>query len=867
MLHSQIITASDLTLLRSSVSRPREIVLTFERNYGPGQTALSQSLKREFGSHPALRRHFLIAERAETHLGSWCADQVWRLATSDGEFFKLEAKTERKFAKDPERPPISVLNTRLNQLQDFKGVVQRHSFASPELDSHMLSSKVKVLLKYLETHSIAESQLRCIIFVEERWTALLLQHLLKHLAPMHIRPEVLIGNNTGEAGDLKVSFRKQLGALNKFRKGDANCLIATSIAEEGLDIPDCNLVIRFDLYTTLIQYIQSRGRARHALSVYVHMLERGNPAQAQKLRDIRCAEDKTREFCEALPVDRLLQGSGSNPEFEAAVAKERRYRRYVDPETKAILTYGSSLVFLAHFVSSLPSNGEEILQPTYHVWVERGEFICEVILPDCAPIHSATGLPESRKSVARRSAAFQACLELRQGGHIDHNFISTYHKTLPKMRNARLALTSNKRKEYDMKLKPKIWDIGKGAIPDQLYMTILELEDAECLEFPCQPLVLLSRAKLPQLPAFPIHIELNKSSNLLCSSESTALPLDSMKMKKLDVFTLRIFKDVFNKLYEADEKQSSYWLAPALMNWRLLNDGDIIDWSVVNEVFESSEVVWDEHAPAETYLNRYLIDRWHGGQRYFSVSLELALRPTDPVPPEAPKHKFMQDILNYTISLFSKSRTKATWNEHQAVFRAHQLLQRLNWLDDFTIEAHNAKTKTWICLEPLHISAVSTTPTPKITKLTFLKLPVPVVSMARMFPGIITRLESYLIALEAFEDFGLQVQPALALEALTKDSDNTEAHKTEQIHVQRGMGKNYERLEFIGDCFMKMATSIALFSNYPEDNEFDYHVNRMLMICNKNLQETALKKNLYESVRTMSFSRCVLTPPPLDSVD
>jgi len=133
--------------------------------------------------------------------------------------------------------------------------------------------------------------------------------------------------------------------------------------------------------------------------------------------------------------------------------------------------------------------------------------------------------------------------------------------------------------------------------------------------------------------------------------------------------------------------------------------------------------------------------------------------------------------------------------------------------------------------------------------------------MSYLFSAIITRLESYLITLEACSSLGLTVKPGLALEAYTKDSDNTEEHRAEQVQVQRGMGKNYERLEFIGDCFLKMATSISLFSQSPEDNEFQLHVDRMVMICNKNLLDTALKKKLYEYIRSMSFSRSVVSYP------
>ena len=48
-----------------------------------------------------------------------------------------------------------------------------------------------------------------------------------------------------------------------------------------------------------------------------------------------------------------------------------------------------------------------------------------------------------------------------------------------------------------------------------------------------------------------------------------------------------------------------------------------------------------------------------------------------------------------------------------------------------------------------------------------------------------------------------------ALEAFTKDSDNTEEHHAEQIQVQRGMGKNYERLEFIGTPSMHSSAPLV----------------------------------------------------------
>lgn len=127
--------------------------------------------------------------------------------------------------------------------------------------------------------------------------------------------------------------------------------------------------------------------------------------------------------------------------------------------------------------------------------------------------------------------------------------------------------------------------------------------------------------------------------------------------------------------------------------------------------------------------------------------------------------------------------------------------------------------------------------------------------MAYNLPAIIYRLESNLIALDACRLMGLDLQPDLALEAMTKDSDNTEDAPEDQTNLQQGMGNNYERLEFLGDAFLKMSTTIALFSQIQDCDEFQYHVDRMVLICNKNLFNNALEMKLEESIRTKGFDR------------
>ena len=52
---------------------------------------------------------------------------------------------------------------------------------------------------------------------------------------------------------------KQDDVVKYFREGKHKVIVATSVAEEGLDIRKCNLVLRYEHVTNEIAMVQTRG--------------------------------------------------------------------------------------------------------------------------------------------------------------------------------------------------------------------------------------------------------------------------------------------------------------------------------------------------------------------------------------------------------------------------------------------------------------------------------------------------------------------------------------------------------------------------------------------------------------------------------
>ncbi|PSK60463.1 hypothetical protein B9Z65_613 [Elsinoe australis] len=104
----------------------------------------------------------------------------------------------------------------------------------------------------------APSGTRVMVFAQYRDSAEEIARVLKRNEPM-IRPRVFVGQATAE-GSAGMDQKTQLEAIEQFKAGKYNTLVATSIGEEGLDIGEVDLIICYDANASPIRMLQRMGR-------------------------------------------------------------------------------------------------------------------------------------------------------------------------------------------------------------------------------------------------------------------------------------------------------------------------------------------------------------------------------------------------------------------------------------------------------------------------------------------------------------------------------------------------------------------------------------------------------------------------------
>ncbi|XP_058596177.1 endoribonuclease Dicer isoform X1 [Neofelis nebulosa] len=276
-----------------------------------------------------------------------------------------------------------------------------------------------------------------IIFVERRYTAVVLNRLIKEAGKQD--PELAyissnfitghgIGKNQPRNKQMEAEFRKQEEVLRKFRAHETNLLIATSIVEEGVDIPKCNLVVRFDLPTEYRSYVQSKGRARAPISNYIMLADTDKIKSFEEdLKTYKAIEKILRNKC-SKSVD------AGETDVEPVVDDDDVFPPYVlrPDDGGPRVTINTAIGHINRYCARLPSDPFTHLAPKCRTReLPDGTFYSTLYLPINSPLRaSIVGPPMSCIRLAERVVALICCEKLHKIGELDDHLMPVGKETV-----------------------------------------------------------------------------------------------------------------------------------------------------------------------------------------------------------------------------------------------------------------------------------------------------------------------------------------------------------------------------------------------------------------------------------------------------
>lgn len=282
-----------------------------------------------------------------------------------------------------------------------------------------VSSKANALIDFLAAEY--HDQIAVVLFVERRSTAFALCQLLKTAPELYrYQTSIFVGHSSTDTSSLMNlgDIKQQRRQFTEFWEGIRNICVATSVAEQDIDIQAVNIVIRFDDPQNLKSLIQSRGRARRKDSKFIYLHSSNQVVEKyQKLLELE------KKMAKELEEDREAIESSNNlnslEDFE-----------YQVESTGAKLFYSNAPTHLQHFCSVVAKTN-----PVYVLSGEHGvSLTTKVILPSCVPVPLQQFHSEQSwfgEKAARCDAAFQAYKALHEAGLVTENLV-TFQPEPPK---------------------------------------------------------------------------------------------------------------------------------------------------------------------------------------------------------------------------------------------------------------------------------------------------------------------------------------------------------------------------------------------------------------------------------------------------
>ncbi|KAM5532423.1 hypothetical protein V8D89_013917 [Ganoderma adspersum] len=791
---------------------PMELVMEFDGSVPvPLEPSMSAVVRKADPEGLLVRpRHYRRVRRVFVQLGSFAANVWWRDALE--KLLAAPASSDGKAAT----------------VQAGLDIVKDHGAADKlqvTLNSPMpnVTPKFSKLLQILQPCSSYGDQFRGILFVQDRVVAQALPGLLQ----------------TSEA---QLPFIRAVAPSCKMKSGSDSSLV-------------------FDLFDDQLSYAYSHLHSRGQHSHIVHMVERGNNEQRQILTRLQSVDSELRAW-----IVGLVRGDNDAPpksthigfdSYESDSEGEGEDDDHiVDVVTSARLDRSTAVPAFYRFavqIHALPGAEDEKVSLSLET-EERGEsgsgFRYTVSFPKCTMLQNFTGGFCSTPWEARRDVCYRACEDLIRVGIMDHRCFPQLQR-FPQDQSGSVNANGNAAASQDVKTantsatthgyprkSPDFWKNTQSQPTTTFYPTVVAPDNTGGDVH--APILLLTRAPIPHVPEFTLFFSGLRTT--IRFFKAAPIEVTEPRLKALHGYTLRVARSLTNKPLECLPESllcyfaplDSSWDSNLSTHWPLLSLEEHILWDAVQLAADYFAIrLLDVNASIDDRANDTIVLDRHVEftMRYFVVKVRHDLTPLSKAD-DSPREDGFDNFLEYC---------KARCKEFQGLEDVNQPMIEVNVVPGI--------------VNNLHPTSAPPTPPAKLP-LKYLipelcqKFTIPASTFRTLWliPSIMTKLESYLLVKElnarVFQNAIIEQQLLIAL--------STPAAYTEV---------NYERLEFLGDSFLKVVASNFCYAVIPASGAGGLHQARQSLITNKVLPKGATHVGVPSYIQHKRFVAKLWQPP------
>ncbi|KAI0334804.1 ribonuclease III [Cubamyces sp. BRFM 1775] len=644
-----------------------------------------------------------------------------------------------------------------------------------------------------------------------------------------------------------------------FEEGRHNLLVLTR-SNEDVEFPQASTIISFDLFEDHLTYAYCHARSKGRHSHLIHMIERGNNEQRRVLNHVETIDADLRGwiagFAEggnnAIPPKSLYTSLDPRLDDES----EGEGQEYIlDPATSARLHKPDAEAAFYRFVATFEQQAvwnqvtSSISLDENEGDIAGGKYRYTVSPPKSTGIPDIVGPFCSTKARAKREALYRACQECVRLGYMDYRHFPQRpwcsgdpHSQAggSNSQEVQTANTSAGTHGYPRK-SPDFWANSSKCPVSTLYPTVV-VPDSLAGESHA-PVVILTRAPLPQIPNFLLFFAGARATAHFY--KGAPFEVSAVQLQALRGYTNRVVRSLTNKPFDCPADDLLCFFALLTPSWQPLSGApgflgaqlrirEHIPWDSVQLTADYFAVpLWSNLTSLDDSARDAVVqDRnVEFTMRHFLVKVRHDLTPLSKVD-DSPREAEYPNFLEYC-----KARRKdfeGLEDEKQPMIEVSAVPGVLN---------------------NLHPMSTPQTPPAKaplkylIPELTY-KFTIPASTFRTLWliPSIMTRIDSYLLVKELNAKlFHLSIHEQQLLVALSTRAAWTES--------------NYERLEFLGDAFLKVVASNFLYVTMPRAGEGALHNARQGIIGNKTLHECATRIGICPYIQHKRFVPKLWQPP------